>query len=432
MRAMRHCVAVMLLVVTAVSSLGAAEPVTDANVPATLQDYLRFAARNNAGLEAAFEEWKAAVEQVPQAKALPDPRFTYGYFIDEVETRVGPQEHRLSLMQVFPWFGTIAARTDAASANAQAAYQRYQAKKLDVFYDVKDAFYEYVYLRRAIAIAEDNVDLLRHFEEVARTKYTTATAGHPDIIRAQVELATLQDKLVALEEMRAPIVARLNAALNRPTTESLPWPEYERHEPVEVDASEVLAVLQRQNPQLQALDFEIEAARSRIELAKKEFYPEIGVGVDWIMTGDAISPGVRDSGKDPVILMFNLNVPIWRKSYSAAELQARAQSRRALRQRQDMENNLLARAQRALYDFEDSGRKLVLYDEILVPKAEELVGASETAYTAGTIDFLSLIDAERMLLRFSLERERARTDQRQQLAQLEMLAGTELAGFGGD
>jgi outer membrane protein, heavy metal efflux system len=429
---MRHSVAVMLLLVTAVSSLGAAEPVTDANVPATLQDYLRFAARNNAGLEAAFEEWKAAVEQVPQAKALPDPRFTYGYFIDEVETRVGPQEHRLSLMQVFPWFGTIAARTDAASANAQAAYQRYQAKKLDVFYDVKDAFYEYVYLRRAIAIAEDNVDLLRHFEEVARTKYTTATAGHPDIIRAQVELATLQDKLVALEEMRAPIVARLNAALNRPTTESLPWPEYERHEPVEVDASEVLAVLQRQNPQLQALDFEIEAARSRIELAKKEFYPEIGVGVDWIMTGDAISPGVRDSGKDPVILMFNLNVPIWRKSYSAAELQARAQSRRALRQRQDMENNLLARAQRALYDFEDSGRKLVLYDEILVPKAEELVGASETAYTAGTIDFLSLIDAERMLLRFSLERERARTDQRQRLAQLEMLAGTELAGFGGD
>ncbi len=401
-------------------------------MPATLQDYLRFAARNNAGLEAAFEEWKAAVEQVPQAKALPDPRFTYGYFIDEVETRVGPQEHRLSVMQVFPWFGTIAARSDAAAANAQAAYQRYQAKKLDVFYDVKDAFYEYVYLRRAIAIAEDNVDLLRHFEEVARTKYTTATAGHPDIIRAQVELATLQDKLVALEAMRAPIVARLNAALNRPTTEPLPWPEYERYESVEVDSSEVLAILRRQNPQLQALDFEVEAARSRIELAKKKFYPEIGVGADWIVTGDAISSGVRDSGKDPVILMFSLNVPIWRKSYTAAALQARAQSRRVQRQRQDTENNLLARAQRVLYDFEDSGRKLALYDEILVPKAEELVGASETAYMAGTVDFLSLIDAERMLLRFSLERERARTDQRQRLAQLEMLAGTELVGTGVD
>ncbi|HER19754.1 MAG TPA: hypothetical protein ENO14_01765, partial [Chromatiales bacterium] len=90
--------AAMFLMVASASSVWAAEPITGANVPATLQDYLRHAARTNAGLEAAFEEWKAAVEQVPQAKALPDPRFTYGYFIDEVETRVGPQEHRLGLM----------------------------------------------------------------------------------------------------------------------------------------------------------------------------------------------------------------------------------------------------------------------------------------------------------------------------------------------
>ncbi|MHC4153562.1 MAG: TolC family protein, partial [Planctomycetota bacterium] len=79
----------------------------DANAPVTLQDYLRLAALNNAGLKAAFEEWKAALEQVPQARSLPDPRFTYGYYIREVETRVGPQQNRLGIMQVFPWFGEI-------------------------------------------------------------------------------------------------------------------------------------------------------------------------------------------------------------------------------------------------------------------------------------------------------------------------------------
>jgi hypothetical protein len=92
---------VVVLVIALVSSIGPAE-VRDANAPQTLQEYLRQAARNNAGLKAAFEEWKAALEAVPQAKALPDPRFSYGYFIDEVETRVGPQKHRLGIMQVFP------------------------------------------------------------------------------------------------------------------------------------------------------------------------------------------------------------------------------------------------------------------------------------------------------------------------------------------
>ncbi len=417
---------VAVLVIALASSIGAAE-VRDANAPQTLQEYLRQAARNNAGLKAAFEEWKVALEAVPQAKALPDPRFTYGYFIDEVETRVGPQKHRLGIMQVFPWFGTIEARTDAASAAAQAAHKRYEARKLQLFYDVKDVFHEYVYLQSAIEIARENLDLVRHFEEVARARYTAATAGHPDVIRAQVELATLEDKLIALQELREPIVARLNAALNRPTSEPLPWPEPETHEMVQVDQPTVLAALRKQNPQLQAMDFDVEVARNRIELAKKKFYPDLGVGVDWIVTDDAIMSGVRDSGKDPVILMFSLNLPIWRKSYGAAELQARAQSRRALHHRQDVENELLARAQSVLYDLEDSGRKLRLYEQVLVPKAQELVGASETAYAAGTVDFLSLIDAERTLLRFRLECERARANQHQRLAELEMLVGTELS-----
>ncbi len=417
---------VVVLVIALVSSIGAAE-VRDANAPQTLQEYLREAARNNAGLKAAFEEWKAALEAVPQAKALPDPRFTYGYFIDEVETRVGPQKHRLGIMQVFPWFGTIEARMDAASAAAQAAHKRYEARKLQLFYDVKDAFHEYVYLQSAIEIARENLDLVRHFEEVARARYTAAAAGHPDVIRAQVELAMLQDKLVALQELREPMVARLNAALNRPTSEPLPWPKPETHEMVPVDQPTVLAALGKQNPQLQAMDFDVEVARNRIELAKKRFYPDLGVGVDWIVTDDAMTSGVRDSGKDPVILMFSLNLPIWRKSYGAAELQARAQSRRALHHRQDIENELLARTQSVLYQLEDSGRKLRLYEQVLVPKAQELVGASETAYAAGTVDFLSLIDAERTLLRFRLECERARANRHQRLAELEMLVGADLS-----
>jgi len=419
-------VAVFLIVVT-VSSARAAGEVADPNVPQTLQEYLQSAARNNAGLKAAFEEWKAALEAVPQAKALPDPRFTYGYFIEEVETRVGPQKHRLGITQVFPWFGTIEARADATSAAAQAAYKRYEAKKLGLFYDVKDAFHEYVYLRSAIEIARENLDLVRHFEEVARARYTAATAGHPDVIRAQVELATLEDKLIALEQMREPIVARLNAMLNRPSAEPLSWPTPETYEVVQVDQPTMLAALRKQNPQLQAMDFDVEVARNRIELAKKRFYPDLGVGVDWIVTDDAMMSGVRDSGKDPVILMFSLNLPIWRKSYGAAELQARAQSRRALHHKQDFENELLSQAQGVLYDLEDSGRKLRLYEQVLVPKAQELVGASETAYAAGTVDFLSLLDAERTLLRFRLECERARANQHQRLAELEMLVGTELS-----
>ena len=391
-----------------------------------LSDYLAYAALNNAGLKAAFERWKAAIEQVPQAESLPDPKFTYGHFINEVETRVGPQRQKFGIMQTFPWFGEIEARTDAAAASARAERKRYDVAKLKLFFEVKDVFYEYVYLARAIEIARENLELIRHFEEVARIKYIVTQAGHPDVIRAQIELAKLDDQLKTIEDLRDPIVARLNAVLNQRSFEMLPWPKREEFRKADVNRKQMVALLKQMNPELAALDFEVEAARSKVELAKKKFYPDIGVGVDWVRTDGALGAGVSDSGKDPIILMFTMNIPIWQDSYRAAELQARANVRKAAQRKTQAENTLIARAERLLYEFYDSDRKIKLYGDIIVPEANDLVVASETAYKAGTIDFLSLIDAQQTLLQYQLRYERAVTDNQQKLAELEMLVGTEL------
>jgi cobalt-zinc-cadmium efflux system outer membrane protein len=406
-----------VIVLVFIPSVWASQRPGEPNIPVTLQEYLRYAAHNNAGLKAAFEQWKAALEQVPQAKSLPDPRFNYGYFIEEVETRVGPQRQRVGITQVFPWFGKIEARTDVAAAGAKAAGKRYEAEKLKLFFDVKDAFYEYTYLAGAVEIAGKNLELIRHFEEVARTKYMAAAAGHPDMIRAQVELARLEDQLKTLEDLRGPVVARLNAVLNRRSFGMLPWPAKEKFQPVRMQRRQLIDLLKAQNPELAALDFELEAAKSKVDLAKKKFYPDVGVGIDSIQT---------DGGDDAVILMFTLNLPVWRDNYKAAHRQAKANVRQRSQQKTQAENTIIARAERTLYDFEDSNRKIKLYGDILIPKAEELLGASETAYQAGTIDFLSLINAQQKLLEFQLRHERAVTDNQKKLAELEMLAGTQL------
>jgi len=106
---------------------------------ATLPDYLAYAALNNPQLEAAFNRWKAALENVPQARTLPDPRFNYRYFIQEVETRVGPQMQGFGIGQLFPWFGKLTLRGEAALEAANAVQQQYEAAKLKLFDDVKQA-----------------------------------------------------------------------------------------------------------------------------------------------------------------------------------------------------------------------------------------------------------------------------------------------------
>jgi len=251
-------------------------------------------------------------------------------------------------------------------------------------------------------------------------------ATHPDIIRAQVELAKLEDVLKSLEQLREPTVARLNSALNRPSDAELAWPKKEPTRQGQLNRQYIIEALIRNNPELAELNWEVEAAKAKVELAKKKFYPDIGMGVDWIQTDGAASPGVRGSGKDPVVLMFSMNIPLWRDSYKAAERQAKANVRKTQQQKIDTENKTIAKAIQVLYDVEDSQRKMHLYGDILVSKAQELVQASESAYRAGTIDFLSLIDAQRMLLKYTLDHERAVTNNQQKLAELEMLVGTEL------
>lgn len=409
----------------------AREAGTDRDLPelsedAGLRDYLVYAALNNPGLEASFHRWKAALERVPQARALPDPRFTYRYFIREVETRVGPQRQSFGIAQAFPWFGKLDLRGDVVMEAANAARQRYEAEKLKLFYRVKDAYYEYHYLSRAIAVVRENRDLVKYLEGVARARYKAAAAGHPDVIRAQVELGKLDDRLRTVQELRGPITARLNAALGRPPEGPLPWPTSAPHEPIDAPDEQILAWLREASPELKALEHEIAGRRNTIDLAKKDYFPDVTFGIDFIETDDARIRGTRDSGKDPVVGMVSVNIPIWFEKYAAGVREAEGRYWAALKAKMDRENTLGAEAKMVLYRFHDAERKIDLYRDTLLPKAKESLKVTQTAFQADRATFTDLIDAERIMLEFELSYERALASHAQRLAELKMLVGREI------
>ena len=411
----------------------AARPLPPLPAEPTLSDYLTYAAANSAELQAALEQWRAAMERVPQAKALPDPRFTYRYYIEEVETRVGAQRQSFGIAQTVPWWGKLDLRGEAAAEAANAQQQRYQAAKLKLLYRVKDAYYEYYYLGRAVAITDESVRLLKYLESVVRTRYKAAAASHPDVIRAQVELGKLDDRLRAMKALQGPLAAQLNAAMNRPSAEGLPWPvRIDQQKPAMTD-EQLLAWQGEANPELLALDSEAEAHKRNIDLARKDYFPDVTVGVDYIDTADAIGAmRPSDSGKDPVVAMVSINVPIWWDRLSAGVREARARYRSVKHARIDKANALAAELELALYRFHDAERKVNLYRDTLGPKAEQAFKTTEAAYRGGAADFTDLIDAQRILLEFQLAGERALADVGRHLGHVEMLVGREIPRAGSE
>jgi outer membrane protein TolC len=401
------------------------QPPIELNDNSTLEDYLAYAALNNPGLKSAFLKWKAALEKIPQVKSLPDPRFTYGYFIQEVETRVGPQRHKFGLSQVFPWFGKLKLRGTAAGEAAQAERERYEAAKLKLFYNVKEPYYEYEYLGHAIAVTEENLKLVQNLENIAQTWYAVGSASHADLVRAQVELGKLEDRLRTLIEMREPIVAKLNAALNNPPDTSLPWPQKTEKEEVFLTEEGLLTWIKENNPELKAVESMASKEKVNMDLARKNYFPDMRLGIDTIETGEALQPDTPDSGKDPVILSFSINLPIWWNKYKAGEREALARYKGFLEERTNRENRLIAEVKWALYKYQDAERKIDLYQNALIPKAEQSFSVTLQSYQTGEGTFSDLIDTVRTLLEFQLSYERAVADRVQRLAELEMLVGKE-------
>ena len=395
--------------------------------PATLDQCLALAAAENPRLEAALHRWKAAMERIPQARALPDPRFAYGYFVEPVETRVGPQRQRFSLTQTFPWFGTRSAKSAGATASALAERQTYEAEKRRLFRAVKEAWYEYYFLGKSLAITRSHRALIGDLESVARTRYTSGTTGYDAVMQAQVELGKMEDRVQTLEALRTPTLARLNALLARVPDAPIPWPQNLPEADRAISDAEAREGLLAGNTELRRLEALKEKEDAAVRVARRSAWPEIMLGVDYIDTGDAGMPNTSDSGKDPIIVTAALNLPIWFGKNRAANREAIFRRAVVIEERADAENRLLADMDLALYRYRDAGRKMALYRDTLLPKAEQSLSVARQGFEAGSASFNALMDAERMLLEFQLALEQARVDQARALAEIEALTHGELA-----
>lgn len=387
------------------------------------ESYVRYALFHSPTVERSYQQWRAASERLPQVRALPDPRLNIGFFLDEVETRVGPQQAKVGIQQTFPWIGKLQDREDAAAKGALAAWYQYQEAQLRVVEQVLISLQDIAYLDKAIGITKENYALLRSFEEVVRARYRVGAGSHPELIRVQVELGQLEDRVIGLGALRPSYVAALNAMLNR-ESESEVSVDIDLPNSVTTENAEQVALMARQwSPVLQSITQRVEQERINTEIARKDGYPDLTVGLEYIVTDEAADPSIAESGDDPIMLTFGINLPIWREKYNAGVRESIA--RRLLISRDfDAQSNVLsAQIYRAWFEHTDADRRVRLYEDSLIPKAQESLSASLGGFRAGDSEFLDLLDTQRTLLEFSIAAERARADRGKALVTLNRLVG---------
>src|SRR3989339_20874 len=389
---------------------------------AKLEDYIRIGLKNNPGLRSEFYKWKSSFKKISKESSLSDPQFTY-----EVETRVVPQERTFSINQELPLPDKLWIRKSKAFKASEEAYYNFQKNQLELVYKITDVYYEYAYLSKAILLMEENIKLLKNFESVAQARYKSALAQNQDLLKVQVELGRLENDLYSLRDMQLPLVSRLNALLNLPKNNLLPWPNESLEDAVmqerykEVD--DLYDVLKEENPEILASSSKVEENKDALKLAKREYFPDLTVGVTQIDTGDALNSSTVDSGKDPLMVMFSVNVPIWFNRLNAGVQDAKASLNASENYLENKENELFSQLALVHYKLRDALRQSQLYKDALLPKASQALNATQSGYESGKVEFMYLIDAQRVLFNFQLAYYRFNANFHQRLSELQSLLG---------
>ena len=393
----------------------------------TLDPLIEEALDKNPEIRAAYSGWRAAEHKAGYLSGLPDPMAHYGYFGDNVETRVGPQEHRYGLSQKVPFPGKLSLKGKAQRKRAGALKQKYEAAKREIIKEVKFAYYDLFWIDRAIRITGEEKAVMENLEKVAQRKYESGIAPQQDVIKAHVELSKLIDKLFILKQNRESLEARMGRLLGRPRGATFgPVADIDISE-LEYSVDELHEIARDSRQELLAADLDIARARYEKSLARLEYLPDFTFGVDYIQVGKGHTTAVND-GDDAWMGKVAVNIPIW-----FGKLSARLDEKEAALDA--AKNNYESIEDGVAYEVEDLYFKITTYRDIvslyktaLIPQTEQAFEAAKTAYEAGRVDFLNWLDAERVLLHTRVAYYKAITDYQKSIAYLERVIGKDLGG----
>ncbi len=403
---------------------GAEEPRGALDVDGTLESYIATALRQSPSLRAAFERWRAAIHRISQARRLPEPTLTYGYFIQSVETRVGPQRHRVGLSMGFPWPTKLTAGADAASIAARSKQRQFEGEALIVGRHVAEAYWRIWLVQQTRLVQRDQLEVLRALSEATRVRVEVSRAILADLNQVDLAVSRAEDTLSGLDERERAFSAELLAAIGSTSGRATPI------DPAQAPTGGVPAVSRATlidaataHPRVEARELMSESALSKVRRARADRAPSFMVGLDWIETGEAMDATTPGSGSDPVIVMVGLRLPVWNAAYRGAEEEARSESEAFRADAADARNSAEAALEQVLSAIRDADRRISLYRDTLNPQAEAAYLSVVGAYQTGSTTVAATLIAQRELLELQLGLIQAQAQHAISWAQLELVVG---------
>jgi len=353
---------------------------------------------NNPEIQIFELKYQVAKEKVNEANTLPNTQIGLGYFVSEPETRTGAQRFKVSAKQMLPSFGSITARENYATSLADAVYEDVVIAKRKLVASISQSYYNLYALKEKQTVLKENIELLNTYEELALTSIEVGKASVVDVLRLQMRQNELEQLKQILGQDYLAGQTLLNKLLNR-----------EKNSKIFIDSelimlpentlinSEKLAL----HPELLKYEKLYQSVEKSELLNQKESNPMFGIGLDYIAVSERSNMSFSDNGKDIVMPMVSISIPIFNNKYKSKTKQNELLQKEINFQKQNKLNRLETVLDKAVKKS-NSARISYSTQAKNLKQAKDAETILVKNYETGTIDFNDILDIQELQLKFQI------------------------------
>ncbi|MDY8134722.1 TolC family protein [Aquimarina sp. 2201CG5-10] len=372
----------------------------------TLQEYITEAEQNNPQLKALQYTYEATVEKVKESGSLPNTTIGTGYFVSEPETRTGAQKAKFSAQQKMPWFGTLKARRDKELTQSEVQKNEIEIARRKIALKVKQRYYELYSLKAKELVLKEQKQLLENYKEVAISEVAGNKATTLDVLKITIAQNELDNKIEILKGNILNVETSFNKLLDRDGFDELLVPDnliIPEEEPT-MSIDEVTY-----HPELLKYDHLDEVVNAQKRVNDKERLPGLSLGLDYVVVEERPNLNFDDNGKDILMPMVSLSIPLFSKKYQSKDKQFDLMQEGYLQQRESEQNRLEEILEKAINNRITAR---INYNTQLknVEQTKQAEEVALTLYKTDQLKFDELIELQNMILNFEIKKIEAITN----------------------
>jgi outer membrane protein TolC len=416
-------------VACAADATSAGAPTTSATEAAPpLGELVAQALADNPELTASEERWLMTMEKARQAGSWDDPMLMLGINNGLIRTPLDFEREEMTskvigISQMVPYFGKRSLAREAASKDTLSARAQHEERKLELAAMVKETYARLFFVDRALEVVERNLRIMEDIILFTEVRYGVGQGMQQDVLRAQLERSRMLDMQIGLRQQRRTLEATINRLLFRPADTPIGSIADLAIPPIATPAAELEKIALQNRPAFAGLAAQVEKGRAEERLAKREFYPDFTLSLEYMQREEAM----ESEGLDMYSANVSFNLPVRLERRRAMVAEAQASTRMAQAEREMLGNDIRSGIADLLAQLEKSRSLIALYREGIIPQATRSFESAQIAYQNNQTDFLMMLESLQRLFNTERDYYEMVSDYRMNLARLEALVGSELA-----